>query len=128
MVMVTYGTQVFRVVLNRFRVQNFPVVLANLEVFVFMVRQDDLLLEVTKLEICDIVIHLHGRLIRRTSLLPLFCLLLELLDLLCGLLGLAVEVLLVDLAAENLGLGPISALDTQRHLLQDKFCLFASRH
>jgi hypothetical protein len=128
MARVTYCTQLFWVLLNSFCVQNLPVILANLEVFAVMVCQDDLLLKVTELEICDIVIHLHRRLIGRTSLLPLFGLLFELLNLLGGLLWLAVEVPLVDLTAENLGLGPVSALDAQRDLLQDEFCLFASRH
>jgi hypothetical protein len=127
-VRVAYCTQVFWVLLNRFRVQNLPVVFANFEVFVVVVRQNDLLLKVTELEVCDIVINLHGCLIGRTGLLPLLCLLLELLDLLCGLLGLAVEVSLVDLAAKNLSLGPVSALDAQRDLLQDKFCLLTSGH
>lgn len=125
---VTYGTQVLRVVLDCFRVQDFPVVLANLEIFVIVVGQRNLLFEVTKLEICDVVIHLHRWLIRPTGLLSLLCLLLERLDLLSRLLRLAVEVPLVDLAAENLSLGPVSALNTQRDLLQDEFCLFPSRH
>lgn len=93
-----------------------------------MVGQENLLLEVSKLEICDVVIHLHGCLVGRPGLLPFLCLLLELLDLLGGLLGFAVEVSLVDLAAENLSLSPIFALNTQSNLLQDEFCLLASRH
>jgi hypothetical protein len=116
------------VVFDSLCVQNLPVVLANFEVVVIMVGQGDLLFEVTELEICHIVIHLHRRLIGPTRLLLLLSLLLELLNFLGGLLGLAVEVALVDLAAENLGLGPVSTLNAQRDLLQDEFCLFPSRH
>jgi hypothetical protein len=123
-----YGTQVLWVVLDCWRVQDFPVVFANLEIFVIVVGQSNLLFEVTKLEICDVVIHFHGCLIRPTGLLSLLRLLLELLDLLGGLLRLAVEVPLVDLPAENLSLGPVSALNAQRDLLQDEFCLFPSSH
>ena len=116
------------VVLDRLRIQDFSVVLANIEVLVVVIGEGDLLIVVTELEVGNIVVHLHRSLIRSTGLLALLRLLLQLLDFLGALLRLAVEVPLVDLTDQNGSLCPVSTLDTQANLLQDELRLFPPCH
>jgi hypothetical protein len=119
---------VLGVVLNCLGVQDFSVVLANIEILVVVIGEGDLLVVEAKLEVGHIVIHLHWGLIRSSSLLSLLRLLLEFLDLLGGLLRFAVEIALVDLADEDRSLGPVCTLDAQRDLLQDELGLLTSGH
>jgi len=116
------------VVLNSLSIQNFSVVLANIQILVVVVGKSDLLVVVAELKVGHIIIDFHGGFVRSSSLLSLLRLLLQLLDLLGGLLRFAVEIALVDLADENRGLSPVSALDAQRDLLQDEFSLLTSGH
>ena len=124
----TYSSQLTIIFLDRICIQDFPVVFADLEVFVFMVGENDLLLVVTELQICHIFVDLHRGLIRCTSLLPFLSLLLKLLNLLGGLLRLARKVAFVDLAAQDGALCPVASFYAQRNLFQNKLGLFSPGH
>lgn len=124
----TYSTQLLWVVFDRFRIQDLSVVLANIEIVVFVVGQDDLLLEVTKLQVRHIIVNLHWGLIRPTGFLAFLSFLLLLLKLLRSLLRLAGKVASVDLAAQDRSLRPIAPLYAECNLLQNKLRLLSSGH
>ena len=122
----TYRSELLRVLLHSLRVQHLPVVLAYVQVLGLVLGQDDLLLVVPQLEVCDVVLLDLGHVFAAGPLLlPLLQLLLELLG---RLLGLAREVLGADLAAQDAGLGPVAHLDAQRHLGEDELDLLATLH
>ena len=100
--------------------------LANIEVLVIVLGQDDLLLVVLEFQVGDIIFLLIWYLLASCLLLlPLFSLLLELLF---SLLGLAREIPRADLSAQDTGLGPIASLDAETDLCQDKLDLFPPLH
>lgn len=67
----SYRTQLLWILLDRFRVQNVSIVLANFQVVVVMVGQLNLLVVISQLQIRHIFILLWRRLVGSTGLLPL---------------------------------------------------------
>jgi hypothetical protein len=76
-------------------------VFANIQILVVMVCKNDLLLVITELQVCHVFVDFHRRFIGSACLFSLLSRLLELFDFLRGLLWLASEVSLVDLATED---------------------------
>ena len=95
---ITYSLQLVRILLHRLRVQHLSVVLAHIKILVLVLRQSDLLLVVSELEVGDVVFGLDWRIVGTSILFLLFPFLLLLLQLFGCLLRLACEIPGADLS------------------------------
>ena len=124
----TYCSQLRGVLLDRLGVQHLPVVFADIEVLLVVLREGDLLLVEPQLQVRHVVCRLDGRVVNAARLLLLFALFLVLLQLLGCLLRSPRKVLGADLPAQNACLCPVALLYAKRNLLQDELGLLSSGH
>lgn len=122
------GVQLVGGIFDGLRVEDLAVVFADVEVFIVVFGEGDLLFVVAELEVRDVVCFLYGRVVCASLLFGFFPLLIFLFEFFGCLFWLSRELLGADLSAEDAGLCPVALFYTQRHLLKDEFRLLPSRH